>query len=298
MYDTIIIGAGPAGMTAGIYLARGGYKVLILEKETIGGQIASSPLVENYPGYAAISGAELSGNMFDQVINLGVVVEIETVTKIKDGKKKTVIADGHTYEAKTIIVATGAKYRTLGIESEEKFLGNSIHFCVSCDGAFYKDKKVAVIGGGNSAITNALYLADIAKEVYVIQNMEKLSCEQQLEENIHSKKNVQIHLNSRLMDFLGDESLEGIRIKKADKEIDIKVDGVFEAIGHEAQTEVSKSLLEMDVNNYIIGDEGKTNLSGIFVAGDCRSKEIRQLTTAVADGTTAAIAAINYLKNA
>ena len=296
MYDSIIIGAGPAGMTAGIYLARGGYKVLIIEKETIGGQIASSPLVENYPGYTEISGAELTSNMFDQVTNLGVDVEVETVLEIKDGKTKKVITEDNTYEAKTVIVATGSKYRTLGIPTEEKYLRKNIHFCVSCDGAFYKDKIVAVIGGGNSAVTNAVYLADISEKVYIIQMMDKLTCEKYLEEQLLSKKNVEIILGSTVTEFVGEDALDGVKIDTNGKERLIEVDGVFEAIGHEAQTDIIKGLLDTNEANYIKDEEAKTNIEGIFVAGDCRVKNIRQVTTATADGTTAAIAAIQFLQ--
>ena len=296
MYDTIIIGAGPAGLTAGIYLARGGYKVLILEKEGIGGQIASSPLVENYPGYISVSGAELTGNMFDQVLNLGVDLEIETVIQIKDGKLKKVITEDNEYEARTVIIATGSKYKTLGIPSEEQFLNNGIHFCVSCDGAFYKDKKVAVIGGGNSAITNALYLADISTKVYIVQMLDDLTCEENLKEKILSKKNVEIFYNAEVIQFLGDKDLTGIKIKTKDEEKTIEVDGVFESVGMDAQTEIIKGLVDTDKYNYIISENSETKLPGLFVAGDCRVKEIRQLTTATADGTAAAINAINFLQ--
>jgi len=296
VYDTIIIGAGPAGLTAGIYLARGGYKVLILEKEGIGGQIASSPLVENYPGYISVSGAELTGNMFDQVLNLGVDLEIETVIQIKDGKLKKVITEDNEYEARTVIIATGSKYKTLGIPSEEQFLNNGIHFCVSCDGAFYKRKKVAVIGGGNSAITNALYLADISTKVYIVQMLDDLTCEENLKEKILSKKNVEIFYNGEVIQFLGDKDLTGIKIKTKDEEKTIEVDGVFESVGMDAQTEIIKGLVDTDKYNYIISENSETKLPGLFVAGDCRVKEIRQLTTATADGTAAAINAINFLQ--
>ena len=168
MYDIIIIGCGPAGMTAGIYAARANKKVLIIEKETIGGQISSSPLVENYPGYKEISGSELANNMFEQVTALGVDVELDEVKKIEHGKIKKVITLDNVYEAKAVIIATGSRYKLLGLKNEDNLIGNGIHFCVACDGAFFKDKIVAVIGGGNSAVINAITLSDICKKVYVI----------------------------------------------------------------------------------------------------------------------------------
>ena len=297
IYDAIIIGGGPAGMTAGIYLVRAGLKVLILEKETIGGQIATTPFLENYPGLANISGAELADNMYEQVTNLGAEFEIEEVREIIDGKIKKIITEDGEYETKSIIIATGSKYRSLGIETEEKFMGEAIHFCVACDGAFYKDKIVAVIGGGNSAVTNAIELAKTSSKVYLIQDLAELTCEETLINKVNSLSNVEIILNSSIESFNGDESLESITVNSDGKTQDIKVDGVFESVGMDAQTELVKDLVELNSHNYIIGSKGITNKSGIFVAGDCRDKEIRQLTTAVADGTTAALATINFLKN-
>lgn len=176
-YDIIVIGCGISGMTSAIYALRSDKSVLILEKETIGGQISSSPLIENYPGYQKISGMELSNNLYEQVINLGGVIELEEVTEIKIGKEKEVITTDNTYKSDAIIIATGAKHRLLGLENETNLIGNGIHFCVTCDGAFYKDKDVCVVGGGNSAVTNALLLSDICKNVYIIQNIDDLKSE-------------------------------------------------------------------------------------------------------------------------
>ena len=296
-YDTVIIGSGPAGLTAAIYLARSGYKVLILEKEGIGGQIASSLLVENYPGYASISGADLVNNMFDQVNDLGVDIEVEEALKIETGESKTVVTDMNRYKTKTVIIATGSKHRVLGLPNEDKFIGNTIHFCASCDAPFYKDKDVAVIGGGNSAISNALNLADIAKKVYIIQNLNELTGEQSLIDKIKNKENIEISYNATILDYLGEEKFEGIKISTDGKEQTIIIDGVFLAIGQEPQTELVKNLLNTNEYNYIISEDGLTEQDGIFVAGDCRAKEVKQLTTATADGTIAAIQAIKYLKN-
>ena len=203
MYDLIIIGAGPAGLTAGIYAKRANLKTLILEKETIGGQISSSPLVENYPGFASITGAELSNNFFEQAMNLGVDFEIEEVILIEDGKIKKVVTDSNTYECKAIIIACGAKYRRLGLEHEEELIGDGVHFCASCDGAFYKNKKVAVIGGGNSAVQNALYLSSMCEIVYIIYRNDKLKAEKTLIERLEAKENIIILYNSTVTKLVG-----------------------------------------------------------------------------------------------
>lgn len=295
MFDTIIVGAGPAGMTAAIYLKRANKNVLIIEKEGIGGQIASSPLVENYPGYSSISGAELSNNMYEQVTDLGVDIELEEVVEIKKGKTFTVITDSNTYEAKSVIIATGAKYRLLGLENEANLIGNGIHFCVSCDGAFYKDKTVAVIGGGNSAAINAITLSDICKKVYIVQNLNDLTCEEALKEELSRKQNIEIICDALVTKLNGEDELESIDITVSSNEKNIKLDGMFIAIGQIPQSELVKGIVELDDYNYIKTNECDTNLEGLFIAGDCRSKTVRQLTTAVNDGTIAATLAINYL---
>ena len=293
MYDAIIIGCGPAGMTSAIYLARQNKKVLILEKETIGGQISSSPLVENYPGYIAISGSELSNNMFDQVIALGVDFELEEVVEIKDGNIKQVITTDNTYETKTVIIATGCKYRLLGLDNEVNLIGKGIHFCVSCDGAFYKDKTVAVIGGGNSAVINALSLSEICKKVYVIQNLDNLTSEKNLADKLKSKENVEIIVSSVVSKINGIDQLESIEINN---DRIIELDGMFISIGMIPQNNFVKDLINLDKYNYVDSVDCKTNIEGIFVAGDLRTKPYRQVTTAVSDGTIAANLVIDYLK--
>lgn len=295
MYDIIIIGCGPAGMTAGIYAARANKKVLIIEKETIGGQISSSPLVENYPGYKEISGSELANNMFEQVTALGVDVELDEVKKIEYGKIKKVITLDNVYEAKAVIIATGSRYKLLGLKNEDNLIGNGIHFCVACDGAFFKDKIVAVIGGGNSAVINAITLSDICKKVYVIQIIDKLTAESTLVEKLKEKENVEIILNAKVTELIGEDNLQAIKVNILNKVREIKLDGMFISIGLIPQSDFVKELLPINKYGYIESNNCVTEKDGIFVAGDCRDKQIRQLTVATSDGTTAALDAIAYL---
>ena len=296
MYDAIIIGAGPAGLTAGIYLARGGVKTLIIEKESIGGQIASSPLVENYPGYKSISGNELVDMFYEQVVELGVDVEIGEVKSIKNGKIKKVFVDDMVYETKAVIIATGVKHRKLNLENEENFLGAGIHFCATCDGPFYKNKIVAVIGGANSAVINAIYLSSICSKIYLIYRGSKLKCESKLYEKINKLENTQILYNTNVIKYIGGDKLEKIIVKDNEKEYEINVNGLFLSIGMDAQTNIDIEL-DKTVDNYYASEDTTTKSNGIFVAGDCRNKSVRQVTTAVSDGTIAAINVLNYLNN-
>ena len=295
MYDVIIIGGGPAGLTSALYLLRADKNVLILEKENIGGQITSSSKVANYPGFGEISGMELISNLYNQVVNLGGEVVLEEALEIDDDN--TVITDCGKYKAKAIILAVGSKNKVLGIEREEEFVGRGISFCVSCDGAFYQGKTVAVVGGGNSAISEALSLADICSKVYTIQKDDNLTCEEVLKEKLKVKDNIEIFYNSEVVSYLGDNDIKGIVVKTIDGEIKLDVEGIFLAIGLVPSTSFIADLLTLDKNNYILSDDTLTDKTGIFVAGDCRSKKYRQLTTAVSDGTVAALNAINYLNN-
>lgn len=296
MYDCIIIGAGPAGLTAAIYLLRENKKIKIIEKETIGGKITSSARVDNYPGFKSISGSELADKLFEQVTNLGGEIDIEEMQSIKDGKIKEVITDEGTYQTKSIIIATGTYFNTLKIADEDKFLGNGISFCTVCDGAFYKDKVVAVVGGGNTAIINAIYLSTLAKKVYLIVREETIRGEKVNIDELLTKVNIEIIYNSEVTKYLGDTSIKGIVIKNKDNTKELAVDGIFLAIGQVPETKKVNNLLNLDKYNYIEAKEDcQTNIAGIFAAGDVRSKKVRQLTTATNDGTIAALNVINYL---
>ena len=297
MYDSIIIGAGPAGMTAAIYLARANKKVLIIEKETIGGQISSSPLVENYPGYEGISGSVLANNMYNQVDKLGVDIELDEVTDIIPGELHTVKTLDNEFKTRTVIIATGVKYRLLGLENEIELIGNGIHFCVSCDGAFYKGKHVAVVGGGNTGIINAIALADMCEKVYLIQDKDKLTGEKILQDKLKQKVNVEVITNSVVSKIIGDDKLEKIIIKNGKKENEIIVDGMFISIGLMPQSDFLKGIIDLDKFNYAVSFDTKTKIDGIFVAGDIRTKTFRQITTSVNDGTTSALYALEYLDN-
>ena len=297
MYDIIVIGGGPAGLTAALYACRANKSVLLLEKETFGGQITFSPKVENIPGFVSLTGNEFAEKLVEQVLEQGADVEMTEVLEIKDGDVKTVVTEDGEFEGKAVIIATGAKHRMLGLENEEKFVGEGISFCAVCDGAFYKDKVVGVVGGGNSALQEALLLSDLAKKVYVIQNLDFLTGEKKLSEQLYAKDNVEVILGTVVDSFIGDSELEGVTVSNTKGEkTDIKLDGLFIAIGLIPQNEAFKNVIALNDYGYADSDETCTTKSkGIFVAGDCRSKKIRQVTTAAADGAIAALAACDYI---
>ena len=300
MYDLIVIGGGPAGLTAALYARRANKTVLVIEKGSFGGQITYSPKVENIPGFTEITGNEFGEKMVEQVLAQEADVECAEVLEIKDGVYKTVVTDSGDFTAKAIVIATGAKHRLLGLPGEEKYIGEGISFCAVCDGAFYEGKEVAVIGGGNSALQEAILLADLAKKVTVVQNLDFLTGEKKLQDKLATKSNVEVILGTVVDSFIGGESLEGIRIRKeADGTVrDLMVDGVFVAIGLVPQNEVFAGLGPLDGRGYIIsGEDCLTGTAGVFAAGDCRTKAIRQVTTAVADGAVAALAACAYADN-
>ena len=297
MYDVMIIGGGPAGITAGIYCARANLKTIVFEKESIGGQIASSPLIQNFPGFISINGAEFANNLYEQATNLGVDIEIEEVLSIKPGKIKTVVTDCGEYQTKTVIIATGAKHRLLHLPNEENLIGNGISFCTACDGAFYKGKDVAIIGGANTAVTNALYMSNLCEKVYLIYHGNKLRCEKAILDGLKEKDNIEVLYNSNVIRYIGEDALEGVVVQQGEEEKEVKVQGIFISIGLDAQTSVVENLLPLSEQKYILSEDCNTLESGIFVAGDCRTKAIRQLTTAVSDGAIAASNAIKYVEN-
>lgn len=300
MVDIIIIGAGPAGLTAAIYARRANKSVLILEKSAFGGQIAFSPKVENYPAFESISGSELADKMVDQVLSQGADVEIETVTGVKDcgDYKEVYTEDGNTYCGKAVIIASGAQHRHLGLENEEKFIGEGISFCAVCDGAFYKNKTVALIGGGNSALQEAILLAETSKKVYVIQNLDFLTGEQKLQDILKNRLNVEIILGTVVSAIKDTPEFSGITLKKvADgSETELELDGMFVAIGLQPENSAFADVTELNEQGYISANETcLTKTNGIFVAGDCRTKAIRQVATAASDGAVAAISACRYI---
>ncbi|MBR2883819.1 MAG: FAD-dependent oxidoreductase [Clostridia bacterium] len=301
MYDIVIVGGGPAGLTAALYALRANKTVLVIEKGSFGGQITYSPKVENIPGFLSLTGNEFAEKLVEQVLEQGADTECTEVTKIIDGKTKTVVTeDGEEYTAKAVIIATGAKHRMLGLPREENFVGEGISFCAVCDGAFYENKTVAVIGGGNSALQEALLLSDLAKKVYVIQNLDYLTGEDKLSKQLEQKENVEVITGSIVEELLGDSELEGIVIKKTSsgETKSISLDGMFIAIGLLPQNESFANVLKLDERGYAAStEECLTKTEGIFVAGDCRSKKIRQVSTAAADGAVAALAACDYIKD-
>lgn len=299
MYDIIIIGGGPAGLTAALYARRADKNVLVIEKETFGGQITFSPKVENIPGFLELSGNEFAEKLVEQVISQGADFESCEVQKIIDGETKTVVTDSGDFEGKAVIIATGAKHRTLGLPGEEELIGEGISFCAVCDGAFYRNKTVAVVGGGNSALQEAILLSDLAKKVYVIQNLDFLTGEQKLQEQLRSKENVQIICGTVLSEYKSQNGeITGITVKNQNDgaESEIAVDGVFLAVGLVPQNDCFTDVIELDGRGYAVANETcKTKSNGIFTAGDCRTKRIRQVATAAADGAVAALAACDYI---
>ncbi len=297
IYDIIIIGAGPGGLTAAIYARRANKTVLVMEKGTFGGQITSSPKVENIPGFISVSGNEFAEKLMEQAMDLGAEIECLEALSIEDGKIKKVTTDDGEYYAKAVIIAAGTRHRLLGLEREEDFIGNGISFCAVCDGAFYKDKTVAVIGGGNSALQEAILLSSLCEKVYLIQNLTYFTGEEKLIEQIETIPNIVPITDSVVTALNGTDALTGITIRTGEKVQDIAIDGMFTAIGLIPQLEPFNTLINVNAYGYADSDEGcLTNVEGIFVAGDCRSKRIRQVATAVSDGAVAALAAVDYIK--
>lgn len=297
IYDIIIIGGGPAGLTAALYARRANKSVLIIEKSTYGGQITFSPKVENIPGFNVVSGNEFAEKLVEQVADQGAELEFCEVLSIEDGDIKTVRTDGEDFQAKAVIIATGAKHRRLNLEGEDKFIGDGISFCAVCDGAFYKDKTVGVVGGGNSALQEAILLSDLCKKVYVIQNLDRLTGESKLCEQLYAKQNVEIILSTIVSSYIGESQFEGVTVlSTTGEERRIELDGLFVAIGLIPQNSAFKNVLTLNDYGYAVSSEDcLTSSKGVFVAGDCRTKKIRQVATAMSDGAVAALAACDYV---
>lgn len=298
MYDLIIVGAGPAGMTAALYALRANKSVLVLEAKAYGGQILMADKVENYPAIKEISGYDYSQNLYEQIVSLGVKYKNEVVLKINSDK--TVTTNNNTYKAKAIIIATGASSRKLGLKNEEELIGKGISYCATCDGNFYKGKVVAVNGGGNTAIEDAIYLSGIAKKVYLIHRRDEFRAEKKRLKELTNKKNIQIYTNRIITRLNGTNHLESIKIENNDGKEDeiLKVDGLFIAIGQEPKNTVFTNIADIDDKGYFISEDGvHTKTKHIYIAGDARQKTLRQLTTAVSDGSIAAVTAIKEMED-
>ena len=297
MYDIIIIGAGPAGMTAALYAKQAGKKVLIFEKESYGGQILKANKVKNYPGFSEISGFEFANSLYNQLTKLNVEFKFEEVLKINLNKNaKEIITKKGNYLCKSVIIAAGAKSRKLNLKNEDNLIGKGVSYCTTCDGMFFKDKIVAVYGGGNSAIDGAIYLSDICKKIYLIYRRENFRVENKNIDTLKNKSNIEILFNTTITDLIGENKLEVIKLKNKENEYILNTDGLFIEIGYIPVSEICNNLVNTDSNGYIISNEEcKTNIEGIFVCGDIRVKDIRQLTTACSDGTIAALNACKYL---
>ena len=301
MYDIIVVGGGPAGMTAALYALRYGKSVLVIEKAGFGGQITHSPRVENFPGTLQVSGLELADQMMEQIIAQGADFEIETVTGVEQVEGGFVVKteEGNSYESKTVIIATGVKHRMLGLPGEDELVGDGISFCAVCDGDFYKDQVVCVAGGGNSALQEAVLLAEKCKEVIMLQDLEFFTGEQTPQDILFSRPNVHTITNTVIKALrTSDDGLCGVEIadRTSGEAQVIDCDGLFIAIGLIPENDAFADLADLNDWGYFDSDEAcTTKTPGVFVAGDCRSKSIRQITTATADGASAALAACRYI---
>lgn len=301
MYDILVVGGGCAGLTASIYGARAGMSVLVIEGSSIGGQISSSPKVENYPGFKEISGMEFSDRLYEQAMALGVTLEFDTVLNSKrlpEGGFR-LIGEYGTYEGRVLIIATGAKHRHLGVPGEEELSGKGVSYCAVCDGPIYKGKTVAVIGGGSNALQSADFLSDCCEKVYLIHRRDRFRGEDVLIDRIGEKANVNLLLSCVVESFVGEDELEAITVKSLYDGTGgkVPVDGAFVAIGQEPENEIFRGLVDLDENGYIVaGEDCRTSADGIWCAGDCRTKSVRQLSTAAADGAVAALAAAEYCR--
>ncbi len=299
MYDIGIIGGGTAGMTAAIYGQRAGKRTIIIEGGNFGGQITSSPNVENYPGIASVSGSEFSMNLLDQAMKLGTETVVEKVTgiRVEDGIKVIETTD-KAYPCRSVILATGVTHRHLGVADEERLTGAGVSYCATCDGAFFRGRDVAVIGGGSTALQDAEFLSNYCNKVYLVHRRDEFRGEDSIVKRLASKENVEFVLSAVVKEILGENVVEGLVLtdKKTGGDFRLDVAGVFIAVGQIPQNECFADVVKLDANGFILAAEDcVTSAPGIFAAGDCRTKEVRQLTTAAADGAVAALAACKYI---
>ena len=296
MYDIIVVGAGPAGLTAAIYARRAAKSVLVLEANSFGGQIINTPDIENYPAAMHISGFDFANNIYNQAVELGAEIKFEKVVSISDGKEKTVNTRKNKYTCKALILATGSENRKLGVEGEDELVGRGISYCATCDGNFYRGKIACVVGGGNTAIEDALYLSDIAKKVYLIHRRDEFRGEEASVAKLKQRENVEFVLNSNVTRLNAEGKLESIEVTdKSGSVRTIETDGLFVAVGRIPENQNFAGVIDLDSSGYIIaGEDCRTNVPGIFVAGDNRVKNVRQLVTATADGAVAATEAVKF----
>ena len=294
-FDIIIVGGGPAGLTAAVYARRAGKSVLLLEKAGFGGQIATSPKVENCPGFSVISGAALAERLYDQACDLGARIELEEVLELRDGTPKTVVTDYGAYTCTALILATGMKHRTLGLPGEERIPG--VSYCAVCDGSFYQGKDVAVCGGGNTALQDALFLSDLCRHVTLIHRRDAFRGDPILAERLRKRENVSFLLNTVVTGLRGTDALTALELQNTvTGEVSVlPAEGLFQAVGQQPEGTLARALGIADRDGFIAaGENCRTSVPGIFAAGDCRAKDVRQLTTACADGAVAALAACRY----
>lgn len=299
MYDCIIVGCGPSGMTAALYLLRAGKSVLLLEKDSIGGQIAKSPRLENFPSIKSISGSDFSDQLFDQITSLGAEFELESVQEVtKDVDVFRVKTDYNLYDAKTVIIAAGCTHRHLGLPREEELTGKGISYCAVCDGDFFRDQDVILIGDANTALQYAISLSDICKSVFIATLFDKFFADEILVDRMKKIENISYRNNLSAVEFLGEDSIEGVRFEdtKTNEEVILKGKGVFICVGQEPHNEPFKNLVELDNKGFIVVDRlQRTQTPGLYAVGDCTQKAVRQVATAVSDGAVAAVDANNYL---
>lgn len=288
MYDVIIIGAGPAGLSAGIYAIRAGLDTLILDKSAWGGQTILSAEIENYPAVATVTGPDFAHKMYDQLVGLGGSVTLEEVKRL-DLETKTVVTGSNTYQAKAIIIAAGLKRRTLGCRGEERLTGRGVSYCAICDGRFFTGKNVVIAGGGNTAMEDALYMSGYCHHITILCRGDRLKGEEKLKESIDKKENITVLYGVNIKEILGDQMVEEVLLDNGKY---LKTSAVFVAIGYEADSTFLGEPLEMTGEGYVVaGEDCRTNVRGVFIAGDLRTKQVRQIVTAAADGAVAALGA-------